>query len=78
MPHISMNNLINDLCELLELHPSKFKCQTYITEARKYTSDSLSIIIVNMFSFGNYKWKTFKIKMHHPLALPQHQPIPQL
>jgi hypothetical protein len=54
----------------LEVHPSKFKCQTYITEARKYTSDSLSIIIVNMFSFGNYRWKTFKIKMHHPLALP--------
>jgi len=31
-----------------------------------------------MFSFGNYIWKTFKIKMLHPLTLPQHQPIPQL
>ncbi|KAJ6957670.1 hypothetical protein NC653_039592 [Populus alba x Populus x berolinensis] len=24
------------------------------------------------------RWKTFKIKMLHPLALPQHQPMPQL
>jgi hypothetical protein len=31
-----------------------------------------------MFSFGNYIWKTFKIKMLNPLTLPQHQPIPQL
>jgi hypothetical protein len=31
-----------------------------------------------MFAFGNYRWKTFKIKMLHPLALPQHQPMPQL
>ena len=35
-------------------------------------------ININMFSFGNYIWKTFKIKMLHPLTLPQHQPIPQL
>ena len=28
-----------------------------------------------MFSFGNYIWKTFKIKMLHPLTLPQHQPL---
>jgi len=33
---------------------------------------------MNIFAFGNYKWKTFKIKMLHPLALPQHQPMPQL
>jgi len=31
-----------------------------------------------MFSFGNYIWKTLKIKMLHPLTLPQHQPMPQL
>ena len=35
-------------------------------------------VIRNMFAFGNYRWKTFKIKMIHPLALPQHQPMPQL
>jgi len=31
-----------------------------------------------MLSFGNYIWKTFKIKMLNPLALPQHQPMHQL
>jgi hypothetical protein len=31
-----------------------------------------------MFAFGNYRWKTFKIKMLYPLALPQHQPMSQL
>ena len=29
-----MNSLINGLCELLELHPSKFKCQTCTTFKR--------------------------------------------
>jgi len=34
-------------------------------------------VIMNMFAFGNYRRKTFKIKMIHPLALPQHQPMPR-
>ena len=33
---------------------------------------------INMSSIVNYRWKTFKIKIFHPLALPQHQPMPQL
>jgi len=32
-------------------------------------------MIINMFSFGNYIWKNFKIKMLHLLALTQHQPL---
>jgi hypothetical protein len=35
-------------------------------------------MIINMFSFDNYRWKTFKIKMLHRLSLPEHQPISQL
>jgi hypothetical protein len=35
-------------------------------------------VIMNMFAFGNLQMETFKIKMLHPLALPQHQPMPQL
>ena len=27
-------------------------------------------MVVNMLLFGNYIWKTFKIKMYHQVALP--------
>jgi len=35
-------------------------------------------ININIFTFGNYRWKTFKIKILYLLALPKHQPMPQL
>jgi len=48
------------------------------TFLKSYILHISTCINMNMFSFDNYRWKTFKIKMLHPLALPQHQPMPQL
>ena len=46
----------------------------YMLHCCKYIVN-FKIYIINMFwsfSFGDYRWQTFKTKLFHPLALPRH------